>query len=359
MAMPDRDVPPLVKEPWLAANLSYLVPGIGQFYAGAWAAGTTFLAGSAMLAMAAQWGFLARDGSVAFALLAAILLANFWLFNVYHAHRCARNLNTPEANRARRRAFDPYLAVFLTQPLPGIGHFYLRRWGLGLLLTTVTFTLWIVPQRIEFFLLLFFLLEAVHTAVVCGLAWIASPPSARKTTSTIVALCLLVAARGLLLRGSVVQLRRYVVEPILVSLESMLPTIRSGDIILVWKASFYEPRRGDVIMFRGPQSNGLKYTKRVAALGGETIEIRGGGVYVDGRRLRSGAFGRFTYVAGPDRQYAAEGRPYTVPAGSLFVLGDNSARSRDSRFFGPIRLDEVLGKAYKRCWPLPRAGPIR
>ena len=358
MGIPQRDVPPLVKEPWLAVNLSYLVPGIGQFYAGAWAAGTTFLAGSAVLAVAAQRAFLAADGSVAFALLAAILLANFWLLNVHHAHRCARNLNTPEANRARRRAADPYLAVFLTQPLPGIGHFYLRRWGMGLLLTTVTFALWVVPQKIEFFLLLFFLLEAVHTAVVCGLAWIASPPSPRKATPTIVALCLLVAARGLLLRGSVVQLRQYAIEPILVSLHSMSPTIHSGDIVLVWKASSYEPRRGDVIMFRGPQSNGLKYTKRVAALGGETIEIRRGGVYVDGRRLREGAFGRFTYVAAPDQQYAAEGRPYTVPAGELFVLGDNSVQSTDSRSFGPIRLDEVLGKVYKRCWPLPRAGPI-
>ena len=118
----------LPREPWLAANLSAMIPGLGQLYAGRrLAAGLLFLGWSACAA-AALWLLLTPEGSVAagLAMLAAALFV--FLANVVEAHAGARRANPPAFEAERRREKDPWLAVLLTVILPGLGHAYLRRW---------------------------------------------------------------------------------------------------------------------------------------------------------------------------------------------------------------------------------------
>jgi signal peptidase I len=134
--------------------------------------------------------------------------------------------------------------------------------------------------------------------------------------------------------------------------ESMVPTLKVGDRVVVNKLSdvFGDVGRGDILVFEAPpearSEDIADLVKRVVGLPGETLEGREGSVYVDGRRL--------------DEPYLPEGTitrdfgPTKVPAGHLFMMGDNRVASRDSRSFGPIEESTVIGRVFLRLWP-PRS----
>jgi len=173
-------------------------------------------------------------------------------------------------------------------------------------------------------------------------------------------LVLALGASGFL-AGAALLIRAYVVEPFVVPTGAMAPTIQSGDRILAWKRPF-TPERGDVVVFRSLADPHVNYVKRVAAVAGETVEFRADGVYIDDSRVADGALGRMAYVAltvSPGApQWAREGEPFQVPPGHVFLVGDNLQNSLDSRLFGPVPVGNIVGKAYRRYWPLDRSGPI-
>lgn len=148
--------------------------------------------------------------------------------------------------------------------------------------------------------------------------------------------------------------------------DSMNPTLRNGDVLLlykwprwwhVWSGGGDDwPRRGDVIVFKGPADRpesyettvfGLRHRpyliKRVVGLAGDTIEIRGGWLYRDGRRV---AESTTTGDAGRDEP------PVVVPRGHVYVLGDNRrlGESVDSRYFGPVPYRDVAGVVGPKLW---------
>jgi len=96
------------------------------------------------------------------------------------------------------------------------------------------------------------------------------------------------------------------------------------------------------------------YVKRLIAVGGQTVQIRGGDIYVDGKKLEGERFDRYYYSNRPDFQYGVE--PTLVPEGHYFMLGDNSGNSFDSRFWGFVPDDDIVGVPYLRVWPLNRIG---
>jgi signal peptidase I len=170
-------------------------------------------------------------------------------------------------------------------------------------------------------------------------------------------------------------LKTFVVQAFYIPSGSMEPTLRPGDRVLVQKA-FYEPDRGDVIVFSDPEGRlgpdrgvvggflhwvsralGIErpenedFIKRVIGLPGETVELREGTLYVDGVRIPQ------PFLEGrPDtRDYG----PVKVPNGALFVLGDNRLNSNDSRFgLGFVPVDKVVGRAFVIVWPPSRVGWI-
>jgi signal peptidase I len=159
-------------------------------------------------------------------------------------------------------------------------------------------------------------------------------------------------------------IRTFVVQAFKIPSGSMLPTLQIGDHLLVNKFlyglrvpfldtrvfDFHQPERDDVIVFIYPQDRSKDFIKRVIALPGETIEIRNKVVYINGKKLDD----PYAYYAPDARLIARSPRdnfgPYTVPEDTVFVMGDNRDHSHDSRFWGPVPIEDILGKAFILYW---------
>jgi signal peptidase I len=139
----------------------------------------------------------------------------------------------------------------------------------------------------------------------------------------------------------------FVAEPFRVPSGSMVPTLHSGDSVLVEKLS-RGARRGDLVVFHRP-GNGEIMLKRVVALGGDTVAIADGALYVDGHR-------RHEAYANPRAIDGVYFGPVRVPRGSLFAMGDNRGDSLDSRQFGAVPSRRVIGRVVARIWPPTRWG---
>ena len=134
--------------------------------------------------------------------------------------------------------------------------------------------------------------------------------------------------------------------------DSMLQTLEDGDHLII-SDFMYKPQRGDIVVIEDYSTGyNIALVKRVIALGGDTVEIREGQVYVNGEMLNE----PYVYLDNIDRhQYM---RPQTVPEGKLFVLGDHRNDSADSRVFGFVDESGVLGKALIRVYPFEKFGVI-
>jgi signal peptidase I len=154
--------------------------------------------------------------------------------------------------------------------------------------------------------------------------------------------------------------RAFVIQAFRIPSESMVPTLLKGDFLFVNKfeygpklpfthirlPGYRTPHRGDVIVFQYPGDPRLDYVKRCIATGGQTVVIRNKQVIVDGDTLRE----PYAIQSDPEVLPAAAAPrdnfgPYTLPAGELFMMGDNRDNSNDSRFWGPVKMDLVRGHA--------------
>lgn len=139
---------------------------------------------------------------------------------------------------------------------------------------------------------------------------------------------------------------------------SMEPTIQKGDRFLADKAVYKKsiPQRGDLIVFKYPPDPKKEFVKRLIAFGGETVEIKEGRIYINGESCVDAKIkDRYYYNRG---DYGQINKPVTVPEGAYYVLGDNSASSQDSRYWGFVPSKDVSGKVYKIYWPLNRSGKV-
>lgn len=135
----------------------------------------------------------------------------------------------------------------------------------------------------------------------------------------------------------------------------MVNKLRYGPLVPFTKQripGFSKPKRGDIIVFIYPEDPKRDFIKRLIAFGGETVEIRDGTIYIDDKPVDEPRIkDRYYYNAG---SYAGEGEVVRVPEGQVFVLGDNSANSRDSRYWGFVPEDNIVGRAELLYWPFNR-----
>jgi signal peptidase I len=164
---------------------------------------------------------------------------------------------------------------------------------------------------------------------------------------------LVLAALGLLMAG-------LVFEHFWVPTPSMAATLTPGDHVLVDRLAYRvkAPQRGDVVVFHPPGQEAV-YIKRIIGVPGDTISLRDGAVYVNGRRLdepyvkeSAGALERTDPWSSDATASWSLITPYVVPAGNYFVMGDNRTDSDDSRDWGPVPRAAILGEAVVTFWPL-------
>jgi signal peptidase I len=133
---------------------------------------------------------------------------------------------------------------------------------------------------------------------------------------------------------------------------SMEPNLHTDQRLVVEKVSYrlHAPRRGDVVVVRMPERGPDLLIKRVIGLPGETIDIRDGVVHINQQPLDEPYLVRAT---------SSTYGPTKVPEGHVFVLGDNRGASNDSRVFGAVSMDRIVGRAWLSYWPLEQLGVVQ
>lgn len=187
---------------------------------------------------------------------------------------------------------------------------------------------------------------------------------------------LLVVVGCVAINNSVLWIYQSMVYPFHVPTHTMEPTIRGdspADSIVKYKGDkffaekfvywFSKPQRGDIVIFKSDGIEGQHgpfLNKRIVGLPGDKVSIRMGKLFINGFPVTEPpVFAKFTYTnpaAPPARYLMTPDEEYVVPAGHYFVLGDNSVRSQDSRYYGPVPEKNILGKVTKIYWPPERIG---
>jgi signal peptidase I len=148
--------------------------------------------------------------------------------------------------------------------------------------------------------------------------------------------------------GAVLFVRTTLVTPVRVSSASMEPTLYAGDVALVRQQppDIDDLDRGDLVTFVSPE-DGRRTIKRVTGLPGDSLVIKDSVLHVNGRPVEE------PYVDHEliDAYYS---RTFTVPGGTVFLLGDNRGNSVDSRDYGPVQVEDLVGRVVVRLWPVVR-----
>ena len=144
--------------------------------------------------------------------------------------------------------------------------------------------------------------------------------------------------------------RTFLFETYRVVGQSMEPTLQQDQRLIVSKLSYrlHEPQRGDIIVFHDPQDPSRNLIKRIIGLPGEILEIRNGQVFINEQQLNE------SYLASHNLR---EQPPTPIPDGYYFVMGDNRNNSSDSRSWGVLSADQIVGKAAFTYWPVRLWGP--
>jgi len=143
----------------------------------------------------------------------------------------------------------------------------------------------------------------------------------------------------------------FLFQPHQVDGQSMVPNFQNGQYILTDKISYriHPPTRGDVVVFHSPQDASVDFIKRIIGVPGDTVKVSRGYVYLNDVKLKE------TYINDPGEvtsgKFGTESLTIEVPPGQYYVMGDNRLHSSDSREWGLVTINEIVGRAFFRYWP--------
>ncbi len=339
------------KEPWLAVLLSYLFPGIGQIYSGKKLRGAIVISIIFFLNALAFWEMFRAEGKLENALFIALLGIVILVWNVFDAHKTARKRNSEEFENARKNSKDPWLTMFLSNIFYGLGYIYIGKWWLTILAAIALIILsHIFPE------ILSSLIIPIFAAIVAYLSYRATPVNREISKRLAILIASLLPIINYLPWIFIILTRSFIVETRYIPSSAMRPTLEVKDRLIIdrYNYRFSKPQRGDIIVFSPTEEltkmgHQADFLKRVIGLPGEKIEIKQKKVYINDRPLAE------EYILAPP---AYRFGPVIVPEDEYFVLGDNRNNSYDSHVWGFVPRQNIIGKAYKRYWPLKSQGPI-
>lgn len=241
-----------------------------------------------------------------------------------------------------------WIAALLTIPLPGLGHLYCGKTKTTIIIFVMCLLVQVVPVYLFIFykatvsilliIPLFLILAIAHAIVVAVRSKASFEPKAYMTWYFYLVIWAVVVF-GVFVPSAIL-FKKNVAEAFHMPSESMEPTVLKGDFMFAdkWIYNNNRPERLDLIVFKYPKDGKTDYVKRVIGLPGETVEIDGNVIQINGEPLDTS----FMSFENP-RAFLNYG-PKIVPDGHIFVLGDNFYNSSDSRYWGPLSLDKVTGK---------------
>ena len=151
-------------------------------------------------------------------------------------------------------------------------------------------------------------------------------------------------------------IKAFIIQPFMIPTGAMIPTSEIGDRVLADKMVFRffrEPKVGDIVVFDDPNAQLPQLIKRVIATEGQTVDVRDGKVWVDGKALDE------PYTHGKPTEPLSYPLPVTVPKGYVWLMGDNRPESGDARIFGPQPVKIVRGRAFWTYWPPKHFGKLQ
>ncbi|MDB4939652.1 MAG: signal peptidase signal peptidase [Candidatus Doudnabacteria bacterium] len=151
----------------------------------------------------------------------------------------------------------------------------------------------------------------------------------------------------------ILPVRYYVAQPFIVSGSSMEPTFYTGEYLIIDELTYHisAPQRGDVIVFKYPKDNTQYFIKRIIGLPGETVKIQENKVIIINAQNPQGFVLDEKYLPAGDTTFPYGQDTRTLGSTEYFVLGDNRLASSDSRFWGPVPTNDIVGKVFVRAFP--------
>lgn len=158
----------------------------------------------------------------------------------------------------------------------------------------------------------------------------------------------------------IVPFRTYIAEPFVVSGSSMVPNYHNHDYLIIDRLSYItgQPNRGDVIVLKFPKDTSVFYIKRIIGLPGETVKIQQGSVTIYNKENPQGFKLKEDYLPNQSETFGRSDS-ITLGTGEYYVLGDNRTASSDSRVWGILPADDIVGKVWARVYPLSQSGFIK
>jgi signal peptidase I len=302
-----------------------------------------------MLIAIAFWSIFSSSGNTVTGLSCVVLFLIIYVLSLFDAYNCVnKQLNPQVSEKIPRRNKDPWFAVFLSRILPGLGHLY----GEKAIFAAVWLCLMIICSSFTSIFSNLIIFVPIISAVACYHVFVTFPNPRRQSQNLVVVIALLVLVFGLV--GS--YLPKWInqkIELFEIPSKSMLPTLQVGDRVFVNKSSYYLPKRGDVVVFKEPESaitldaaadkkKAQFFIKRVIGEPGQIVRVADNLVYVNDQPLQE------TYIVEPPTY---EWGPVQVPEKSYVVMGDNRNNSFDSHVWGVLSHNYIVGRAYKVFWP--------
>ncbi len=337
------------KDPWLAVNLSMFFPGLGQFYAGNYLQGFLFFNGQILWLVLTVWHMFAAKGNTVTGFICLGMTIIFYFISLIEAHLSVyKKRNDPNLEKIPRKHKNLWFAIFITRILPGLGHLYLQRPIIGLLILTTTL---LITGIDDFYSNLLLITPLIISLTLYHTYLIFPDRSSNKRWSLVVIMTGIIFILGVSLNYYPQWLEKRF-DKFLIPSKSMQPTLQINDIVFVKKSSHYVPKIGDIVVFT-PSENIKKadpdvsdhYIKRIIATPGKKVKIQQGQVYLNNTPIQE------PYIT-ESPQYQLKSK--IIPADHYFVLGDNRNNSFDSHVWGLLPKDVIVGQAYKIGWPPKR-----
>lgn len=353
----------MIKQPWKAVFLSLLLPGAGQIYGGNKSRGIIFIFVYISLYLSLSSGFLGflfledAQTSRLFALIAIASGVGLFIFSIYvlfNAYKLAKNYNanhhlTIEKDIKKK----PWLSVFLSYLVPGIGQFYNKQTlkAIAFIIIAVGFNYIAGIYYLFFIILMPFYLFVLKDAFDSAEKINGSNQKFLEKENIVIKIFVIVMI--LFNFFPFHDIFKIQIQAFKFPSGSMLPTLEIGDHILVNKTEKAKDsiKRGDIIVFRYPENPKKDFIKRVVGVGGDIIESRDKKIFINGSVIQE------PYVQHTDSAIRAgknEPRdnfgPFIIPQNKFFVMGDNREQSYDSRYWGYVPRTDIKGKAFKIYW---------